>query len=203
MAAAALVLVAPASCGTIGTWGNDLPEGSLAISLSDGLHEELADVPHGREYTVRFSLRNTESAPVRLTGIGVRASFGAAKFIDAKAVTRDSGDREARVFDGFPPEDGDDVSDWGDLTSTEVEANGAVDIYVGVTYTSGDQAGIEGFDVHYEIRGIDEVTAADIDISFCQGSMVDGDQCADRTEPMNENQRPATTSTTSRPTEDL
>ncbi len=194
--ASASMALALSGCGTLGTWGNDNPEGSLSISLSEGLHEELSAVKHDREYTIRFTLRNTESTPIQLDGIGVRASYGAAKFVDAKAVTRESGDREARVFAGFPPEDEDvDVSDWKDVTATRVKPHQVVDIYVGVTYTAGEQAGFEGFDVHYEAKGADEVTAALVEVDFCQGDMVDRDECADRSLPMNKNVSPATTTT--------
>lgn len=175
-------------CGTMGTWGNNLPEGSLAVSLSEGLHSENRDVPYGTEYTIRFTLRNTESAPIHLRGLRIRATFGDVKFIDALATVRESGDREARVFKGYPPTRVDaDLGPLANLTDTTVKAHQVVDIVVGFTYNSGDQAGIEGLDVLYEIQGRDEVTAVDVELEFCQGDLVDRDGCADRQIPLHSN----------------
>lgn len=82
----------------MGTWGNNLPEGSLAVSLSEGLHSRtvMFHTAPSTRFASRFVIRRAR--PIHLRGLRIRATFGDVKFIDALATVRESGDREARVF---------------------------------------------------------------------------------------------------------
>lgn len=185
-------------CGSLAHWGRGgRHEDSLWISLSDGLSAERANVPHGQNWTLRFTLKNHEHRPVRLTGVGVRRSFGDLRFVDAFADTRKSDDREGRVFKGFPPSPkAVGMARLRDVTSTTVRAREVVDVVVGVEYLKGQHAGLDGLTVYYQRDGAKEYTDVDVKFEMCQGDQIDGEGCAEYVGDWNRGGRGTTVQTT-------
>lgn len=178
---ALLSVIFLASCGTMGTWGADHAEGDLSVSLSDDIHEGVGGAAHDQAYTLRLTLRNTIDSPIALGGVSLVGATGSVKLVDAMASTREHGDREGHLFRGWPLTSKQlDMGALRDVSSTTVPANGAVDLAVSFTYTTGSIAGFSAVDVIYRVGGAKQSTEIHADVTLCQGDQVDGDDCAER-----------------------
>lgn len=161
--------------------GNTKPAtGPLKMSLSRGLDEEVADVPVGATYSVRFTVRNGTAGPAAMAGVQLEQVEGDLRFVDALAGARAKGlDREARVFKDWPPDPDDVGMDQIDQFSTStIPANGAIDVLVAFQLGSVEVGRFSGITVVYTAGGVTYRPTFDIAVALCRGDFVDGDDCA-------------------------